>query len=46
LVCLHEPEMLDGVGRWYEDFQQVDDAEVRKLLESAPHRSPAVAKSS
>jgi predicted phosphoribosyltransferase len=31
-VCLHEPEALDGVGRWYDDFRQVDDEKVRHLL--------------
>ncbi len=41
LVCLQEVEMLDGVGRWYEDFRQIDDAEVQELLESSARRAPA-----
>ncbi len=43
LVCLREPEMLDGVGRWYEDFRQIDDQEVRHLLESGGRQSTAQA---
>ena len=42
LVCIHEPTFLDGVGRWYSDFRQISDAEVRQLLEEASHRHPAV----
>lgn len=40
-VCLSEPEMLDGVGGWYEDFRQIDDGEVQQLLESAARQSEA-----
>ena len=29
------PEPFDGVGRWYEDFQQTTDAEVCYLLKAA-----------
>ncbi|SES16123.1 phosphoribosyltransferase [Actinokineospora terrae] len=32
VVCPLAPDDLDSVGRWYEDFTQVDDAEVRELL--------------
>ena len=42
-VCVHEPEDLGSVGRWYEDFQQTTDAEVRRLLEEAAQRQQAVA---
>jgi len=34
-VCALEPPMLDGVGKWYEDFSQTEDSEVRALLERA-----------
>ena len=33
VVCLFTPEPFDGVGRWYEDFSQTSDNEVRALLE-------------
>jgi putative phosphoribosyl transferase len=33
LVCLRQPEDLCAVGAWYADFRQVEDAEVRALLE-------------
>jgi len=35
LVCLMMPEPFDGVGRWYEDFAQTSDQEVRDLLDRA-----------
>lgn len=35
LVCLVMPEPFGAVGVWYEDFTQVDDAEVRRLLKLA-----------
>ena len=28
------PEPFDAVGRWYQDFHEVSDAEVRNLLAS------------
>jgi predicted phosphoribosyltransferase len=34
-VCLITPDPFYGVGRWYEDFSQVTDEEVRVLLEKA-----------
>jgi putative phosphoribosyl transferase len=37
LVALLEPEELWAVGAWYDDFTQVDDAQVRTMLERA-HR--------
>jgi putative phosphoribosyl transferase len=35
------PEELDGVGRWYEDFSQTTDDEVRFLLKEAESLTPA-----
>lgn len=35
IVCSMTPEPFLGVGRWYEDFSQVSDEEVRTCLEEA-----------
>ena len=35
IVCAITPEPFLGVGRWYEDFRQTSDEEVRALLEEA-----------
>ncbi|MGA8766666.1 MAG: phosphoribosyltransferase [Candidatus Acidiferrales bacterium] len=35
LVCLEMPEPFYGVGRFYDDFSQVSDEEVKQLLDSA-----------
>jgi len=35
VVCLHTPEPFGGVGRWYDDFTQTTDDEVRWLLAAA-----------
>jgi predicted phosphoribosyltransferase len=35
VVCYTMPDPFYGVGRWYEDFSQVTDEEVRDLLEKA-----------
>ena len=35
VVCAETPEPFSGVGRWYEDFSQTSDEEVRELLEQA-----------
>jgi predicted phosphoribosyltransferase len=32
VICPATPEPFLGVGRWYEDFTQITDAEVRDLL--------------
>ena len=32
VVCLHTPRDFGAVGRWYDDFSQTTDEEVRKLL--------------
>lgn len=34
-VCLETPDPYFAVGCWYHDFRQVEDAEVRELLERA-----------
>lgn len=33
IVCAYTPEDFSAVGRWYEDFTQVSDEEVRGLLQ-------------
>ena len=35
LVALMTPKLFYGVGQWYEDFSQTNDAEVTELLERA-----------
>ena len=35
VICAITPELFYGVGRWYEDFSQVTDEEVRILLDEA-----------
>ena len=35
LVCAATPEHFVAVGRWYEDFSQTGDDEVRALLAQA-----------
>jgi predicted phosphoribosyltransferase len=35
LHCLASPEPFFGVGSFYEDFSQVEDEEVRRLLEDS-----------
>jgi predicted phosphoribosyltransferase len=32
MICLAQPEHFLGVGRWYRDFDQTSDEEVRRLL--------------
>jgi len=38
LICLATPAHFGSVGRWYESFPQVSDAEVRGLLQAAWRR--------
>lgn len=38
VICAITPEPFYGVGRWYEDFSQVTDEEVRMLLQEANHQ--------
>jgi predicted phosphoribosyltransferase len=35
MVCAITPEPFDGVSKWYELFTQIEDEEVRDLLEAA-----------
>jgi putative phosphoribosyl transferase len=35
IICLETPEMFYGVGAWYQDFTQVSDDDVRRLLQQA-----------
>jgi putative phosphoribosyl transferase len=37
-VCLETPEPFIAVGRWYRDFPQTDDEEVRRLLRESARR--------
>jgi predicted phosphoribosyltransferase len=37
VVCATTPQPLLGIGRWYEDFSQTSDDEVRALLAKAWH---------
>jgi putative phosphoribosyl transferase len=41
VVCLHAPESMYAIGLWYEDFHQLLDEDVVRLLEHAPGASPA-----
>lgn len=40
VVCLHQPAALFAIGLWYEDFRQVRDDEVVRILERARHDGP------
>ncbi|RPJ25772.1 MAG: phosphoribosyltransferase [Chloroflexi bacterium] len=35
IVCTITPQPFEGVGRWYEDFTQITDEQVRAFLEEA-----------
>ncbi len=35
LICILQPQPFNSVGLWYEDFSQVSDDQVKKLLEIA-----------
>jgi predicted phosphoribosyltransferase len=35
LVCAFTPERFVAIGLWYERFDQISDAEIRKLLAQA-----------
>lgn len=39
-VCLSSPPFFYSVGRWYQDFSQIGDEEVRTLLASARQWKP------
>ena len=38
MVCAMTPEPFYGLSRWYEDFSQSNDEEVRMLLQEANHQ--------
>jgi putative phosphoribosyl transferase len=40
MICASTPEPFYGVSRWYEDFSQTTDEEVRLLLEKANRKLP------
>jgi putative phosphoribosyl transferase len=40
VVCLETPEQFYAVGFWYENFAQVNDAQVQQSLQSARDRQP------
>lgn len=42
IVCLAEPSTFVAVGKWYENFQQVSDEEVCRLLDMLFAREPAL----
>jgi predicted phosphoribosyltransferase len=42
IVCLMAPDPLYAVGVWYEDFTQVTDEDVRRILSLGPHPAEAV----
>ncbi len=39
VICLHSPEPFVAIGRWYQDFTQVSDREVRELLARIQERT-------
>jgi putative phosphoribosyl transferase len=39
MICATTPEPFYGVSRWYKDFHQITDEEVKMLLEEATHQS-------
>jgi predicted phosphoribosyltransferase len=39
-VIVRTPQQFIAVGAWYRDFDQLEDAEVRALLEQAAARLP------
>jgi predicted phosphoribosyltransferase len=41
VVCARTPEPFFAVGRWYLDFAQTTDAELRDLLDGAPSKPDA-----
>ena len=43
IICAKTPEPFYGVGRWYDDFSQTSDAEVRDLLDRAAQRHAGMA---
>ncbi|WP_247874120.1 phosphoribosyltransferase [Azospirillum sp. TSH58] len=46
VVCLQVPHPFGAIGAFYEDFHQLDDAEVVRLLGEASHPHPTPASTS
>src|SRR5436305_7955214 len=44
IICASTPEPFMGVGKWYRDFSQTTDEEVRELLERAERENRTVRK--
>jgi len=40
-ICLARPEPFGAVGRWYQSFPQLTDAQVNRLLARADDRAPS-----
>ena len=38
VICLHMPPLFRAVGQWYDDFEQLTDADVDRLLHAAAAR--------
>jgi putative phosphoribosyl transferase len=43
IICAHTPKFLQSVGHWYENFTQITDDEVRKILMRAKKQKFALA---
>lgn len=43
LVVLESPGLLSSIGEWYEHFEQLEDAEVLRLLDAHRRRAPGAA---
>jgi putative phosphoribosyl transferase len=41
VVVVQTPPLLASIGEWYEQFEQLEDTEVRRLLEEARRQTPA-----
>lgn len=39
VVCLYQPDPMYAIGLWYEEFRQVADEQVARILERAAQRS-------
>lgn len=42
VIVLHEPADFISVGRWYEDFSQTDDEDVRRLMQDQQARLASI----
>jgi putative phosphoribosyl transferase len=38
VIVLYTPEIFDSIGRFYRNFEQVSDAEVREIMIRHGHR--------